>query len=1058
MANLVLPFQFPTQGKAENSYVGEDFQAIVKYLGTTPFGSVGVGTIGHIPYYAATGSALSEFPFGTANQFLGINKTASSIEWKTLPYVNVVEYGADNTGVADSSAAFAAAYAAIPATGGTLWIPAGTYLCSSAGLKPKQNTTILGAGQRATIINWTHSGFFLDNTDTGTIMHRFSVIGMTVNCTNASGNHFCRFGTYDQPFDESNQHIEFVFQNLLIAGHSPIIANTVGMQLNTFIRTRIEHCIFLDFDTCWNFQKFDEAYVAHNMLESESSYALWLHNDTGDVVSDESTFIDNHIVVTSGSIAGIFIDTCENIRFFNTYMDASGGLAAVGWKLDSVHNMTIDGATLNSETKIFDLTDVRSLTIKNVQLQNPDQSPAPTASVSFSYGSTDNTGTGGPFQQPNFGLIRVEDCGYQVANAFKGLPGVSIGSDGKYGAGKSYFNGVVSDVTHLTSSQVFDRNGTTSLLKEPVILSPFSSNTFLNGSSITGISVVADSNASAGYALKVPVASANIFLDLTYPGDVIPGAYEIIARVRAGGTATTSSIEVVYDSVTKENYSGIDLTTSYKIINARFNFAPAGSTTLSLRFTASSSQDLYVDYIILRPCTNSLAFQTYVAPDISAVGTSTTPGFKVIYASAAPTTGTWAKGDLTLNTSPTNAGNVGWTCTAAGSPGTWKVFGVIGFSLSPSLAVVTASDGTLANSATTTTEIGYVSGVTSSIQTQLNARATNTEAFVTIGNTGGLTAERALTGTSNQISVTDNGANSTVVLSTPQDIHTAATPTFASETLTATSNQLVLGTTRTATLTAPTPATASRTYTFPDQGASYSVVASEGTQTVNGVKTFGSNPIMSALTASAVVVTASDKSLGSSLTTVTEVGYVHGVTSDIQTQLNAKAADSAVVHNTGTENVGGAKTFTTQLIGKGTATNDDAAAGYIGEYVVGSQSTATNFPTSPDWGDGTSISLTAGDWDVSAVLDATINTATWTRAALGISTTSGNSTTGLVTGDNRLIQTWASSSTTPTGATIVIPTYRISLSTTTTVYLKLSSTYSAGQSQYQCRISARRVR
>lgn len=58
-------------------------------------------------------------------------------------------------------------------------------------------------------------------------------------------------------------------------------------------------------------------------------------------------------------------------------------------------------------------------------------------------------------------------------------------------------------------------------------------------------------------------------------------------------------------------------------------------------------------------------------------------------------------------------------------------------------------------------------------------------AFVTIGNTGSLSAERALTGTANQITITDNGVNSTVVLSTPQNIHTAATPTFSGLTLSA---------------------------------------------------------------------------------------------------------------------------------------------------------------------------------------------------------------------------------------------------------------------------------
>lgn len=41
-----------------------------------------------------------------------------------------------------------------------------------------------------------------------------------------------------------------------------------------------------------------------------------------------------------------------------------------------------------------------------------------------------------------------------------------------------------------------------------------------------------------------------------------------------------------------------------------------------------------------------------------------------------------------------------------------------------------------------------------------------------------------------------------------------------------------------------------------------------------------------------------------------EFGYLDGVTSSIQSQLNARALDSAVVHNTGNENVAGVKTFT----------------------------------------------------------------------------------------------------------------------------------------------------
>lgn len=51
--------------------------------------------------------------------------------------------------------------------------------------------------------------------------------------------------------------------------------------------------------------------------------------------------------------------------------------------------------------------------------------------------------------------------------------------------------------------------------------------------------------------------------------------------------------------------------------------------------------------------------------------------------------------------------------------------------------------------------------------------------FVTLGNSASLSAERVLTGTSDQIIITDNGANSTVVLSTPQNINTSSQPSFA---------------------------------------------------------------------------------------------------------------------------------------------------------------------------------------------------------------------------------------------------------------------------------------
>jgi len=47
------------------------------------------------------------------------------------------------------------------------------------------------------------------------------------------------------------------------------------------------------------------------------------------------------------------------------------------------------------------------------------------------------------------------------------------------------------------------------------------------------------------------------------------------------------------------------------------------------------------------------------------------------YGSAAPTTGTHALGEIVFNNAATAGGYVGWVCTTAGTPGTWKTFGAI---------------------------------------------------------------------------------------------------------------------------------------------------------------------------------------------------------------------------------------------------------------------------------------------------------------------------------------------------------------------------------------------
>lgn len=143
---------------------------------------------------------------------------------------------------------------------------------------------------------------------------------------------------------------------------------------------------------------------------------------------------------------------------------------------------------------------------------------------------------------------------------------------------------------------------------------------------------------------------------------------------------------------------------------------------------------------------------------------------------------------------------------------------------------------------------------------------------------------------------------------------------------------------------------------------------------------------------------------------------------------------------------------TTATALKGSATNDSASAGNVGEYIESIANTSTAASTT--WGDVTSISLTAGDWELTAINYFNSGT-TITVAQTGISLTTGNSSTGLVAGSNLVVDNI-------TGLTThdysqVVSGYRLSLSGTTTVYLKENGTY-VGSFTCSGRLSARRMR
>lgn len=295
-------------------------------------------------------------------------------------------------------------------------------------------------------------------------------------------------------------------------------------------------------------------------------------------------------------------------------------------------------------------------------------------------------------------------------------------------------------------------------------------------------------------------------------------------------------------------------------------------------------------------------------------------------------------------------------------------------------AVATNSSGRLVASSVTDTELGYLSGVTSAIQTQINGKVSS------------------------------------------------ASPTF------------------TGVVSFPTGSQGAPSFTF--TGNTNTGIFSSGTNTIN-LTTNGTSRVSidtTSLTTNLPLYLANGTVGAPSLT----------FSSDTVSGLYRIGANNIAL---GTNGIRALEISSAQAVKiKGTATNDNATAGDVGEYVESIVTTSTAWPaTTGNYGDGTSISLTAGDWDVFAAIVQQQNAATITRTQLGISTTSGNSATGLTQGVNLFDGDFGAVSGVRTGPSFV-PMYRISLSGTTTVYMKLNSNFTVGTPQFGGILAARRRR
>lgn len=133
---------------------------------------------------------------------------------------------------------------------------------------------------------------------------------------------------------------------------------------------------------------------------------------------------------------------------------------------------------------------------------------------------------------------------------------------------------------------------------------------------------------------------------------------------------------------------------------------------------------------------------------------------------------------------------------------------------------------------------------------------------------------------------------------------------------------------------------------------------------------------------------------------------------------------------------------------------------FSSNYIESKSTTVTGWAAgaSGAWGDFTSITVPPGVWQISGFVVSDNNGATTAGSEnIGISTTSGNSSSGLNYGENRAIMT--NGGTNGQLWSLVIPSYVVNVSSSTTYYLKGSyGSVTTNLQQWGYQIQARRLK
>lgn len=225
--------------------------------------------------------------------------TKVSYSMITGAVVNVLDFGADSTGVVDSAAAIQAAIDSLPAStasgdpasyktgGGSVYLPAGTYLIS-APIALTHNVTLFGDGSDSTIIKTSGNTDAIQIGYVYTPVADYAINNVVVRDLQINGNAVAEAGITNRYGSVSNPLQTCLFENLRIVG-AKVGIHIFGGWNNAFRNIKV------------------------TSTDYDSATAEGLFGIIGETVSNGNTYGPSGFTVTASGAGGFNSNIFDNV-------------------------------------------------------------------------------------------------------------------------------------------------------------------------------------------------------------------------------------------------------------------------------------------------------------------------------------------------------------------------------------------------------------------------------------------------------------------------------------------------------------------------------------------------------------------------------------------------------------------------------------------------------------------------------------------------------------------------------------------------------------------------